>query len=150
MASAQDFNPALLYAQKQLGLELLSTIARPNEAVTDIHQNIREVLMRINKDEILTTGLSMEILWTRFRPRVCESIEQLNTLLKLEHLADKLDSLIWKSHVSLQDIGKLQNSIFQATDLIYTSDANFPSLAQVNCLLHLSKNKSLLRSLTNS
>jgi midasin len=78
----------------------------------------------------LTTGLSMELLWNSFRPKQVSSFETLQTLVKMEHLAERFDDLKWKTSISIQDVARVMSSLVEAYRLILDSEVDGGSLIQ--------------------
>lgn len=61
----------------------------------------------------LSTGTSMELLWSRFRPPTARNRSELTLLLRVENLSDRLDSVAWRSKVSLEMLLDLRRSILR-------------------------------------
>lgn len=65
----------------------------------------------------LFTGLAMEEIWTTFRPQTARTLSQFETCIRIEGIADRFDSLKWRSGASLEELGKMRDSLF----MVYTS-----------------------------
>ncbi|MCJ1246042.1 hypothetical protein MMC30_003246 [Trapelia coarctata] len=72
----------------------------------------------------LTTGTSMEILWNSFRPPTARDSRELDLVLRVERLADRFDSIVWRSNAPLTTVIKLRRSILGVNPLEQT--ANLP------------------------
>ncbi|RKF71778.1 Huge dynein-related AAA-type ATPase [Golovinomyces cichoracearum] len=69
----------------------------------------------------LTTGLSMEPMWKNLRPLPISNIDVFTTLLALEDLAVRFDSLKWKALNTVSELGNITNSLIKAYRLILAS-----------------------------
>jgi midasin len=78
----------------------------------------------------LTTGLSMELLWKYLRPTVISKRQVFDTLLQIEQLAARFDTLRWKASISVADLGDIMTSLVKAYHLILTSDVDGAALVQ--------------------
>ena len=59
----------------------------------------------------LHSGLAMEALWASLKPPTATSIEQLETCLEIEELADRFDILRWHFGASIPELGKIRDSL---------------------------------------
>ena len=80
------------------------------EGLRNIAQKLDRGLDAFNSLQ-LKTGLSMELLWTVFRPPSAGSVKQLEARLLIEELADWFDCWKWKSSLSIDKLGSLQQSL---------------------------------------
>jgi midasin len=76
----------------------------------------------------LKTGLSMERLWSAFRPLTPSTWQKLDTMLRLENLAVRFDSVSRKIRQPINDIVALSQSISATTRnlLMEVDDWNTP------------------------
>jgi midasin len=78
----------------------------------------------LNWEFRLTTGLSMELLWLRFRPTLISKNQTLQTLINLEALATRFDSLRWRVPISVSEQSSVVSSFVKAHQTILTCEAD--------------------------
>lgn len=78
---------------------------------------IQECLGMFKTSWDLTTGTSMEVLWNSFRPSTARDSRELDLVLRVERLADRFDSIVWRSNAPLDTITKLRRSILGVSPL---------------------------------
>ena len=71
----------------------------------------------------------MEVLWPSLKPPTATSIEHLETCLEIEGLADWFDILKWRSKSSIQEIGKLRESL-----VAVHASVNHPDIVTIEAL----------------
>jgi midasin len=76
----------------------------------------------------LTTGLAMERIWRAFKPSTSKNIMQLKTVLELESLADRLDAVMWKSHLTLNEMTQIRERIASSLDLVREDEVDAAEL----------------------
>ena len=75
----------------------------------------------------LYTGLAMEEIWATLKPPTATSMSQLDTCLEIEALADRFDSLKWRSGASLRELGILRNSLVAVHALVDAEGTQTPA-----------------------
>ncbi|KAL1603277.1 AAA ATPase midasin [Nothophoma quercina] len=75
-------------------------------------------------DAQLTTGLSMEPLWRSLKPNTPRSIPELEAVLKLEALADRLDAVMWKSNLRADEMVQIRERFASSLQLVRREDVN--------------------------
>src|SRR5438046_10642626 len=86
-----DFHDALFQTQLNVGRAMLS-----KSLLLDYPDIVRDLNQGFGGFG-LTTGVHMENLWKTFRPVAPVSEEQLRTLLQLEDLARRFDTIRWNA-----------------------------------------------------
>lgn len=66
----------------------------------------------------LSTGICMELVWQVFKPSTAKTTTQLQAILDLETLADRLDKVMWKSDLSIDNLVQLRERVSGAIDLV--------------------------------
>jgi len=74
----------------------------------DLGSKIQDHLDVFKASWDLTTGTSMEILWNRLRPLTARDSRELDLVLRVERLADRFDSIVWRSSGPLDTVIKLR------------------------------------------
>ena len=83
----------------------------------------------------LTTGTSMEVLWERFRPPTARDHCELDLVLRVERLADRFDSIVWRSNAPLNTVIRLRRLILGVNPL--ERSANLPDEASIKAYMSL-------------
>ncbi|KAK8430364.1 hypothetical protein IWX49DRAFT_527495 [Phyllosticta citricarpa] len=96
-------------------LQSFECATRPSEQLRDALQN---AFQGLRMESQLRTGLSMEILWKRFKPHTPPTYDGLLGLLKLEALADRFDDAVWKVDVPLAELARVRISLASALELV--------------------------------
>lgn len=115
------FDEARFQAHLSQGLRLWNDDWRvPGEV--DINNMAASVLRRLEEDfDIgfkLSTGLSMEAIWTVLRPQPIRDIEALEQVLDMERLAARFDALKWRAGASVPDLSAVLSALARAYSVI--------------------------------
>lgn len=78
----------------------------------------------------LTTGLSMELLWTQMRPDPIPDPETLRQVVELERLADRFDSLCWRANINVSTLRTVQDSMAKAYAVVRTGKGDASALVE--------------------
>jgi midasin len=88
----------------------------------DMNNMSASVLQRLEEDfDIgfkLSTGLSMEAIWTVLRPQPIRDIEALEQVLDMERLAARFDALKWRAGASVPDLSAVLTALARAYAVI--------------------------------
>ncbi|KAH8704657.1 hypothetical protein GQ44DRAFT_763966 [Phaeosphaeriaceae sp. PMI808] len=76
----------------------------------------------------LTSGLAMERIWSTFKPLTPKTFAQLEAVLELEMLADRLDTIMWKSHLTLDEMAQLRERISSSLELVRADEVDAAEL----------------------
>ena len=79
----------------------------------------------------LSTGLSMERLWTRLRPKGPVTAQHLETLIRTEAIASRFDAVIWRCQASFDTMLTLRELIVRALDSVWFSNEGVGSMLEV-------------------
>ncbi|KAF2821352.1 midasin [Ophiobolus disseminans] len=117
----------------QTYLKMLASAMPANiEDNSQIAQNMSVVLSKqiavFGSEVQLTTGLAMERIWRAFKPITPKTLVQLKAILDLESLADRLDAVMWKSHLTLNEMAQIRERIASSLDLVRKDDINADEL----------------------
>ncbi|KAF1937408.1 midasin [Clathrospora elynae] len=83
-----------------------------------INTTLSKQIAVFGSDVQLTTGLGMERIWRAFKPKTPKTESQLRALLELESLADRLDSIMWKSNLRVDEMVQIRERIASSLDLV--------------------------------
>ncbi|CAG9972097.1 unnamed protein product [Clonostachys byssicola] len=121
LASSAIFDEARFQAHLLQGNDLLQRFS-PHKAAETEQQFVDRVLGLISTDFgpgfKLATGLSMELLWTVFRPLPFHDESRLEGALEVKELANRFDSLRWKAPAVIKDLCKASSTLEKAYGVI--------------------------------
>jgi midasin len=126
-----SFDEARFQAHLSQGLRLWNDDWRiPGEP--DINHVATSVLKRLEDDfDIgfkLSTGLSMESIWTVLRPQPIRDLEALGQVLDMERLASRFDALKWKAGASAPDLSAILTALARTYAVIRKSGSDAAGL----------------------
>jgi midasin len=94
----------------------------------DLNMGLSKQIAVFGSDVQLTTGLAMERIWRAFKPITPKSHAQLTAVLKLEQLADRLDAVMWKSQLTLDEMAQIRERIASSLDLVRKDEVDAAEL----------------------
>ncbi|KAH8909629.1 midasin [Coniochaeta sp. PMI_546] len=101
---------------------------------TDINDMSASVLQRLEDDfDIgfkLSTGLSMEAIWTVLRPQPIRDFEAFEQVLDMERLAARFDALKWRAGASIPDLSAVLTALARAYAVIRKNGIDAAGLVQ--------------------
>ncbi|KAF2027995.1 midasin [Setomelanomma holmii] len=103
---------------KMLASALPKGSGEANPLVQDMQISLSKQVAVFGSEVQLTTGLAMERIWYAFKPTTSRSQTQLEAILKLEDLADRIDAIMWKSSLSLDEMAQFRDRIASSLDLV--------------------------------
>jgi len=115
----------------QTYLKMLSS-AMPAESASEVAHDMSVIIAKqiavFGSEVQLTTGLGMERIWRAFKPTTSESLSQLMAVLELEKLADRLDAVMWKSHLTMNEMAQIRERIASSLDLVRKDEVDASEL----------------------
>ncbi|KAF1927453.1 midasin [Didymella exigua CBS 183.55] len=97
----------------------------------DTHGMVQTLVVALSKqvaafgtDVQLSSGFCMEPLWRHLKPDTPRSIEELEAILKLEALADRLDAVMWKSNLKANEMVQIRERFASSLQLVRREDVN--------------------------
>ncbi|KZM18978.1 ATPase [Ascochyta rabiei] len=125
LAKSSTFDRATF--QTYLKMLSSSTLTASDESHTLV-QTLATVLSKqvatFGAEVQLTTGLNMEPLWLHLKPNTPKSIAELEAILKLEALADRLDAVMWKSNLKADEMIQIRERFASSLQLVRREDVN--------------------------
>jgi len=115
---------------------LNAEIASVQEPLYTLGTTISRELAVFGSEVQLKTGLGMERIWRHFRPNTPKTMSQLTAILELEHLADRLDEVMWKSSLRIEEMIQIRERFASSLQLVKMQDVDAAELITV-CDLHL-------------
>ncbi|KAF2198877.1 P-loop containing nucleoside triphosphate hydrolase protein [Delitschia confertaspora ATCC 74209] len=102
----------------------LVSVTDSSESLVHLNNNLNKELTAFGSFTRLTSGLSMERIWLRFKPSTPKSVEEHEIILTLESLADRLDAAMWRSSLRIEDMARIRERFASALGLVRRSDAD--------------------------
>ncbi|KAI9048875.1 hypothetical protein LZ554_006731 [Drepanopeziza brunnea f. sp. 'monogermtubi'] len=125
LATSTDFEESTFQAHLAIGNDMLTALTTSSQSQDSPITFFTESLSAdFSSGFKLTTGLSMELLWRQLRPTVIPNLRVMQTLTKMEALANRFDALRWKTAISVAEQGHIMASLVKAYKLILTSDVD--------------------------
>lgn len=132
--TAASFEEARFQAHLKQGIDVLQSTAdgsnseRGLQVATSIIDNIQDAFTVGFK---LTTGLSMETLWTLLRPAPVADDFTFSAVQEMEKLASRFDAIRWKSNASVADLSKAISSLADAYSIVRKNATAATDLLQI-------------------
>ncbi|KAF9637501.1 von Willebrand factor type A [Lasiodiplodia theobromae] len=99
-----------------------------NPQVAGLQERLVKSLASLKLDSQLSTGLSMELLWNRFKPHTPPTYDGLLNLLKLEDLANRFDSSVWLADAPLTELARVRSALAGAMQIARSQDVDVREL----------------------
>ncbi len=111
---------------------LTSAVATTISNAGTIEQHFKDALSKkiavFGSNIQLTTGLGMERMWRTFKPVTPTTHHQFRALIELENTADRLDAIMWKSDLALDDMVQIRERMIASLDLLRKDKADATEL----------------------
>ncbi|KAI9841030.1 MAG: AAA ATPase midasin [Sclerophora amabilis] len=124
LCSSAEFDDAVFQVHLGLWQDLVTRANRLGQFFTSIAATIDQGLGTFKSFWQLSTGLSMEKLWPVLRSTSCSSSSQLHSQIRMEDIAKRFDSVLWKADISVEQKVALQTSVVQVLQNISNHDHN--------------------------
>lgn len=132
LVHAPSFDEAVFQVYLTLGQEALSSFEPTMPSSGSLLRALKGAVASFSASTKLTTGLSMERIWKKFRPQVPADYGRLQVLLRLEGLADRFDEDTWKFKASLSELCRIRNALSDAINLVLTEGVDAEGLLNVS------------------
>ncbi|KAI9827912.1 MAG: hypothetical protein M1819_006855 [Sarea resinae] len=114
LVQSTEFEESVFQVHLSIGRSIVASYTVADEPSRSLTEGIATCLDAFTQMWQLSSGLSMERLWMKLRPETCSSMKQLQTLLRLEQLADRFDDMVWKVKVPLANLSNIRHSVGNA------------------------------------
>ncbi|KAL5115386.1 AAA ATPase midasin [Pleosporales sp. CAS-2024a] len=129
MAQGSRFDRATFQTYLRMLSSSLSTeISHRNHLFQDMNTALWKQLTMFEAEVQLTSGLGMERIWLYFKPPTAKTLAHLSAILQLENLAGRLDAVIWKSRLTLDEMIQIRERIAESLKLVRRNEANAEEL----------------------
>lgn len=122
IAHLSDFDEATFQVYLGIGQSILTGL-HSNARTDDLIDTLKKGLESFNSSWQLRSGQSMNLIWSRVKPPVSTTLEQLEQMLQVEQLAERFDTILWASDVPLRTLIQVREMIAQLRGVTGT-DAN--------------------------
>lgn len=137
IAHAAEFEEAAFQVYLCLGRKILSELS-PAAATEDLIQSMHRGFDSFTQFRQLRSGQSMDLIWSRVRPPVPATSQQLEHIMRVEQLAERFDALLWTTDVPLEKIGDTRQMISQIGQITDTHSEGSIETVQVSLMQSLS------------
>ncbi|KAL8966080.1 MAG: hypothetical protein Q9183_003528, partial [Haloplaca sp. 2 TL-2023] len=110
LANSAAFDEAVFQVYLDIGKGMIASFDS-HISLSDMTHTLKTGIDRFSSSSKLSTGQSMERIWTCCRPSTPASLPHLQRVMQVERLAERLDGLLWISDASLRDMNQLRKSI---------------------------------------
>lgn len=128
LANSTAFDRATFQTYLTMIQETTSTFQNGAQPTKQLGSSVFHELSVFGSGIQLTSGLSMERLWTWLKPKVSTSSEELDTTLRFESLADRFDAILWHSEASLDELCHIRGSLSNALALLVDQNVDTEEL----------------------
>ncbi|KAF2634774.1 midasin [Massarina eburnea CBS 473.64] len=129
LASSSSFDRATFQTYlKMLASASYSTAKKSSKHSQALTHSLSKEVATFGSDVQLTTGLGMEYIWRAFKPVTSSTLKQLTTVLALERLADRLDAVMWKSRLRLDEMIQIRERFGSSLELVRRQDVDAEEL----------------------
>ncbi|KAJ9639422.1 AAA ATPase midasin [Coniosporium tulheliwenetii] len=128
LVHASSFDEAVFQVYLTLGQEALSSFEPTTPSSDSLLRALKKAIASFSASTKLTTGLSMQWMWDKFRPQVPADYGRLQVLLRLEGLADRFDESTWKVKAPLSELCRIREAFSDAINLVLTEGVDAEGL----------------------
>ncbi|CAO2651483.1 Nn.00g040530.m01.CDS01 [Neocucurbitaria sp. VM-36] len=119
LATGTTFNRAMFQTYlKMLTSVVPTTRLDSTSLMQDISTTLSKQVAVFGAEVQLTTGMGMERIWRMFKPPISKSQAQFKAVLELENLADRLDVVMWKSNLRVEEMVQIRERIASSLDIV--------------------------------
>ncbi|KAL0931659.1 denitrification regulatory protein nirq [Colletotrichum truncatum] len=125
------FEEARFQAHLVHGVESVQSLLSPT--TDNINRQLADLYLQTLEDDFttgfrLSTGLSMEVMWKRFKPLPVMSGETLSKSQEIERLGIRLDELKWRVKASVSDLARAMTTLVTADEIVRKSNSDATEL----------------------
>jgi midasin len=129
LAEGSGFDRATFQTCMKMLSSAIPTMTEPSVPIgQELSTTLSKQIAVFGSEVQLTTGLAMERIWRYFKPNTSKNFDQLSSVLQLESLADRLDTVMWKSHLTLDEMAQIRERIASSLDLMRKDEVDAAEL----------------------
>lgn len=128
LAQGTTFDRATFQTYLKILSETIPQSADRTHMILDMNSSLSKQIETFGSDVQLTSGLAMERIWRLFKPTTPRTLAQLDAILELERLADRLDAIMWNSNLTLDEMVQIRERIASSLDLVRRDEVDAAEL----------------------
>ena len=133
LLAGPNFDRATFQTYLKMLTSLASSLAKTeSSAALQLASTISREIGAFGSDVQLTSGLGMERVWLRFKPITPKTSAQLASVLCLENLADRLDTVMWKSNLRIEEMMQVRERLTSSLELVRSQTIDATELIVVS------------------
>ncbi|KAG9189260.1 hypothetical protein G6011_06128 [Alternaria panax] len=119
LTTVSTFDRATFQTYLKMLTSAIPAIAGDSGSLVESMSNVLTKQVAIfGSDVQLTTGMGMEHIWRIFKASTPTTQAQLNAILELESLADRLDAVMWQSTLHVDEMVQLRERVASSLNLV--------------------------------
>lgn len=136
----------------QTYLKMLSGVTTHLAGISDpiniqLSNTLNKEMAKFGSEVQLSSGLGMERVWIYFKPDTPKTQAQLDAVLALEGLADRLDAIMWRSRLGMDEMIQIRERFASSVELVRTQEIEAGEFITVSGLTSI--NRCLVRDRVN-
>ncbi|KAI4205523.1 MAG: hypothetical protein LQ350_000302 [Teloschistes chrysophthalmus] len=112
IGNSPTFDEAVFQVYLGLGRALVAELQSQMPIMTLV-ETLDKGLDQFNSFWQLSSGQSMELIWTACRPPTPKTLPQLASKMQTEQLADRFDKVLWIGDAPMEEMSRLRQSLWQ-------------------------------------
>ncbi|KAF1972308.1 midasin [Bimuria novae-zelandiae CBS 107.79] len=113
----------------QTYLKMLSDVTTrlsktPISTAREVASTLAKEVAKFGSEVQLSSGLGMELIWKHFKPDTPRTQSQLQSVLALENLADRLDATMWRSTLKLDEMIQIRERFSSSLQLVRSENVD--------------------------
>jgi midasin len=114
-ANQEDFDSTVLQVYLAKARRLGATAMRLTN-ISSVGQVLLDELHLFDNGWKLSSGGSIDVLWSLLKPQVAEKLSQLRFVQTFKSLAKRLDAMVWRAHASFHHLVAIRSSFAKALE----------------------------------
>ena len=129
LTAEKTFDRATFQTYLKMLSSVISNVIQDSIPLLQImNSTLSKQISVFGSDVQLKSGLGMERIWRAFKPSTPKVQAQLKAILELERLADRLDAVMWKSNLKIDEMIQIRERIASALTFIRKDEVDAQEL----------------------
>lgn len=135
LITAPSFDRATFQTYLKMLSDITTRLANtPGPLYSLLSTSLTKEMAKFGKEVQLNSGLGMERVWKYFKPNTPKTHGQLDAVLALESLADRLDAVMWKSRLGIDEMIQIRERFSSSLELVRVQSVDAGELITVSTL----------------
>ena len=135
LITATSFDRATFQTYLKMLSDIITRLANtPGPLNSLLSTSLNKEIAKFGSEVQLSSGLGMERVWKYFKPNTPKKQSQLDAVLALESLADRLDAVMWKSRLGMNEMIQIRERFSSSLELVRVQDVDAGELIKVSTL----------------